>query len=850
MRYLILFLFASFLYAYSFEVPKNNWEEVYKKTGSKDTIKSLFEITDDFKEVYFEGETLILVPKPVLKKLVITGNKSYWDTEIKAATGLREGSIVDIESLDNVPLRIRQFYYDNGFFGVKVDIDYKQEDNNLYVEINIQEGKKSKLKEINFLTDQSISNVDIETFKKVMGLKYGKTLKFTDIQNAIEKLQKYLLSIGYYDSYVELSNITSEENGLTKIDISINFGTKYIIRFNGNNFIGEDILKGVLTFADEGFNYYQLGQSLQNIIKLYQNSGFLDIALYFDLQESDEKFEEMYPVFTIVNINIEEGKRYKVKNTQIISDIEEVKEEITKIIQNESYYNKAKLESFLKDYVNSLKEKGFLTAYYDLEETVKEENNIDLNIKIFKNEKYVLKQISVEGFNFDKKKLKIKLPRIYNPFEVLDIQKDLQKELINNGYYDGQVLLDVLMEKDGDTIQAKAVYNVITGQRYKNGFIFVYGSKHLNPTVVINQFPKEGSFFRNDKVESGLDRLYSSRLFESVNLYILEDRENKLINTAILLQDDKRGLFQGSIGYSTDQLFKASVLAVFKNLFKYGFEISTYVERSNFQTSYKASFGNRLLPKNLSSFVSAYSSEQYRRYFDLRQTGYEISLEKKNNLWVTTSLTFSKYDTKLINTSIPFQQNSYGLNKVSLNLTDDHRDIKVDTKSGYIFSAKIDYLFGFRNFTRTELNGRYYKNLFDRFIISPKISVGHMFKSIENIPVSERYYIGGISSLRGFGLEEVAGKDKIGGNSFFLVNGDFRFLVYPKYNLYFLMFLDMGNVFKDNDELKRFYLRKSAGAGVYVPTPVGSLIFDVAKKLDKKPGEESFRIELSIGANF
>jgi outer membrane protein insertion porin family len=45
-------------------------------------------------------------------------------------------------------------------------------------------------------------------------------------------------------------------------------------------------------------------------------------------------------------------------------------------------------------------------------------------------------------------------------------------------------------------------------------------------------------------------------------------------------------------------------------------------------------------------------------------------------------------------------------------------------------------------------------------------------------------------------------------------------------------------------------LRQTMGIGITVPSPVGSIIFDIARKLDRKKGESLYRIELSIGAMF
>lgn len=850
MRYLIILTLMSFIYVYGLEIPKNNWKEVYKQTKNKEVIKSLFELTDDFKRVEFDEDKIVLEPKPVVKRITINGNRSFLDSEIKAITGLREGSSVDTEIFENIPLRIIQFYQDRGFFATTVDVRYQQEDNWLYVDVEIDEGKKSKLKEIKFQLDQTLSTVEIENFKKVMGLKYGKSYSLSIIQDAVDRLRRHLMEQGYYDSYIEIANIDARKDGYLGINILINLGTKYIVRFYGNEKIAESRLKELLTFKEEGFNYYQIGQTLKNIINEYQNQGFLNIKVNFEIQESEERFEESYPVFTFVSFYVEEGNRFKVGKIEIASDITNIETKIKRLIVENDFYDRKKFLDFLEHTVSNLNEAGYITAYYRIEEIPENSDIVNISVYIFRKELYILKSVEFKNYSVDKRKLNLKLPKIYNPVEMLELQERLRKLAIDNGYYDVKVLLDVNMDEVDGKIEVKATYMFDLGERYRNGFLFVYGSKNLDPSVVVAQFETQKGFFDDSRLNLSLDRLYSSKLFESVNLYLLEDEEKKVVNKAVIIHDDKRGLFQGGFGYSTDQQFKVSILAVLKNLFRYGFELSGYFERSNFQTNYKASFGNRLLPKNFSSFVSAYSAQQFRRHFDLNQDGFELSVEKKHNLWVNSILTFSSYRAEVSNTSIPTYFDSYKMSKISWIITDDHRDNKVDTKKGYILSLKVEKSFGRFDFSKGEVVGRYFVNPVEPLILSTKISTGYTFSNIDSIPLGERYFIGGISSLRGFALEEVAGEAKTGGNSFVILNNDLRLLVYPKYSIYLLGFLDLGNVYHTKDSLKSLYLRKSAGVGIYVPTPVGAIVFDVAKRLDKKPGESEYRIEFSIGANF
>ncbi|WP_028950091.1 BamA/OMP85 family outer membrane protein [Sulfurihydrogenibium subterraneum] len=829
----------------NYQLPKNNALEVYEKTKDLELLKTLFQQTDDFESVEIKDNKLVLKRKPILKALNISGNKSFWKSEIKAITGLNENYTFDSSLLQSIPLRIRQFYADKGFLFATVDItsNYTPEG---YATINlkINEGKKTKLNDIIFLSDQNISELDKITFLKVLKLKNGDYLYFDEIEKKIDNLMTFIRKSGYYDAFINLQDIEQVNENYANLYIAINFGTKYNVNFIGNKTFNENELRKLLTLEENGFNYYQLNQSKERIIDFYKGNGFLDVNVSYEVSESEDLYKGLYSLFSIININIEEGKRYKVDKLEIKTDTPEIKDNISKIVSD--YYNKKELKDFLEKIEQKFYSEGYLSVNYSLKETIKDKGLVDIEISFFKGKKYLLTKINQENY---KTKIDGKLPKVYNPSEIVEIQKTLKKSLQEDGFLDGDVLLNITTQEKEDKVEVIANFIYEKGSIYKNGITFIYGSNHLNTEVVKWQLRVKDTF--DPKVlDMAITRLYDSRLFDYVNPVFLKNEEEKVLDKAIILHDDKRGLLQGSVGYSTDQQFKVSTALILKNLFKYGLESSIYLERSNFQTNYRLSFGSRLLPYSLTSFVSVYKNTQYRRYFDLSSQGFDFFVEKFHNKFVKSRITFESKDSSLDKLTLPSPVKSYSQFKISLSLTDDHRNSKIDPKKGYLFISKISQSFKDVNYFSGELSLRFYQEFLNYVVFSPRFSTGYIFKNNNYLPASERYFLGGISSLRGFGIDEVAGEKGIGGNSYILINNDLRFLVYPKYNIYLLTFYDLGNVYTDFKEYKSHKFRETAGIGIYVPTPAGSLILDYAKKLDRKVGESGYRIELSIGLDF
>ncbi|MCX7635251.1 MAG: BamA/TamA family outer membrane protein, partial [Syntrophales bacterium] len=116
------------------------------------------------------------------------------------------------------------------------------------------------------------------------------------------------------------------------------------------------------------------------------------------------------------------------------------------------------------------------------------------------------------------------------------------------------------------------------------------------------------------------------------------------------------------------------------------------------------------------------------------------------------------------------------------------------------------------------------------------------------IPVYERYYMGGIGSIRGLrnvGPRDPDTGDVIGGTTMMVYNAEILFPLIKKAGMRGVVFYDTGNAW---DGGYRFDdMRQTAGAGVRWYSPIGPLRLEWGHVLDRKEGEEASRWEFTIG---
>jgi len=162
------------------------------------------------------------------------------------------------------------------------------------------------------------------------------------------------------------------------------------------------------------------------------------------------------------------------------------------------------------------------------------------------------------------------------------------------------------------------------------------------------------------------------------------------------------------------------------------------------------------------------------------------------------------------------------------------------------YSTKADY-----PFVRYLWDARHYRRQFG-IIVAYRIKLGliNSYDELGFVPVEERFYAGGSTSVRGWARQELGPQDPtgkpIGGNSLFEGSIEFRFPLWYKFSA--VSFCDFGNVWEKSSFYPLNELRYAVGVGFGLDTPVGPLRLDVGRPVQDV--KKSWEIHLSIGQTF
>jgi outer membrane protein assembly complex protein YaeT len=218
----------------------------------------------------------------------------------------------------------------------------------------------------------------------------------------------------------------------------------------------------------------------------------------------------------------------------------------------------------------------------------------------------------------------------------------------------------------------------------------------------------------------------------------------------------------------------------------------------------------------------------------------------------------------------PFFDVRLRIGSLNTTFTRDTRDDLLDASSGSFLSHAVQYspeslgsqvrfikYFGqyFRYFALQKPRIELFTNrvLRPRLIYASGARVGlGTGLGGQEIPLSERFFAGGSTTIRGFPQNSLGpttgGIIFPGGNAMLVINNELRFPVFKMFDG--VGFVDVGNIYRKVSDFSLQDVRSAAGLGIRVRTPWFLLRLDYGFKLDRRPGEPVGRLFFSIGQAF
>ena len=243
-----------------------------------------------------------------------------------------------------------------------------------------------------------------------------------------------------------------------------------------------------------------------------------------------------------------------------------------------------------------------------------------------------------------------------------------------------------------------------------------------------------------------------------------------------------------------------------------------------------------------------------------REDSTEVTVEQRfrpaRAMTVTYGYSFARKHTFEVDpVPSPFPPIDFRSNVARLNGTYawDTRDDASNASRGWLHSSGVEYgpeaLFSDLRFIRY-LGQRYdFRAITGRIVIASAFRVGAGRGFGQDLIPSEKFYVGGATSVRGFGEDAIGDTNffgnPVGGNAMVVLNQEARVRLHRWVGV--VGFIDAGNVFDRASDLSFRDLEAGAGVGLRLMSPFMTLRMDVGVPLTSRHSQPSARWYLGIG---
>ncbi len=445
---------------------------------------------------------------------------------------------------------------------------------------------------------------------------------------------------------------------------------------------------------------------------------------------------------------------------------------------------------------------------------------------------------------------------------------------------------------------------VSEGQTVRIAEIIYTGMKLVKRFLLRREMEiKTGDLYSREKIEASQRNLYTTGLFSSVNYRVVPLPADPSKVKLVWILTEKKPMWIGlrfGVSYESGEYignvttFDFTAEGGHRNLFGTARSISLKFVPSVY---FGRTLGNpkrRLInPRNEYSFTYvepwllntrtpgivniSYSQQEppvSREKLQIFSTSFRIHHKFKNAWAYTAALSFQKVSTpsdSILNVISQGQDLIYALTVVPLkdrrdNLLMPQRGSLTEFRNRFVYSTSPATVMG----RDTLFTNIFYKLVFQwsryqafkfqrKWVLASRFRIGGIIElngrqPIRQLPITELFYLGGTSTVRGYAEQSIGGRYSngipIGGKYVLLGNVELRIPLF--WLLMAEVFTDAGNLWQGVEDIRSFSLKIGSGAGLAIVTPFGPIRFDYGVKWFRQTinGKKESPGEFHVGISF
>jgi outer membrane protein insertion porin family len=432
------------------------------------------------------------------------------------------------------------------------------------------------------------------------------------------------------------------------------------------------------------------------------------------------------------------------------------------------------------------------------------------------------------------------------------------------GYAYVDVQHDISLSQD--TLTADVDWDVDKGPFCRFGELTIEGLERTPERAIRKQMTiAPGDVYSSRQLSQSQKQIYELGLFRIASLQAgLTNRQRDSIPLKLTIEEAPRWAARFGVGYGREDKFRTFVDVGLLNF-------PGPVMRTNFYAKHSSLEPYRFEAKvTKPAILGPRSSLEFKpmirrrneRGFDSFIWGGDLSLHQNFSDYLTGSISlyFERVDidiTSEFERSLrDLNQSTYSKNGVSLGLLYYTANPRFDPTDGWSLGintrANSSFFDSAYPFFKYLFEVKRYQSVRSGFVLAMRLKAGSIrpWGSGVVTPFEERFFAGGSQSVRGWPRQMLGPLDEenvpIGGNSVLEGSIEPRIKIFGPLSM--VVFMDFGNVWRDENTFKPDEVRFAAGSGIRVSTPIGPVGIDFARPVFDD--DNKWQFHLNIGHAF
>ncbi len=533
-----------------------------------------------------------------------------------------------------------------------------------------------------------------------------------------------------------------------------------------------------------------------------------------------------------------------------------------------------------------------------------------ITIAIEEGNQYRLGSIDIKGDLLDDKKvylgsLSARTGQIFNKSKLFADMQNLTEYFKDRGY--AYVNPTPLTSVDEKLRVVNLTFDIQRGGEVSFERINIRGNSKTRDKVVRREVRvAEGEKYNQTRLDASKRYITQLGFFERVDLSTKRGATDDQMEVNIEVAEKQTGAFQVGAGFSSVESFIFQAQISQNNLLGRGQLLQLQAQisglRKLFMLEYQEPY---FLDTNWTFGFNLFNQQRYYRSFARNSYGGSLTWGYRllddlrlfltytlEQVRVSTSgrsgLFYGGQRTPLPSGSLANLLRSGVTSSARVSLAYDTRDNRLFPHSGWHNTASAEFaeaaFLSQNRFNRFEMTTRYFYPLWGPFILRMRGDLWFVTsRDPQGVPISERYFVGGIYDIRGFSPRslgpQIRAPDqqspdsnlsnfRVGGNMQVVGKAEIEFPIFEKVGIRGVVFNDIGNAYNLENQYCRLRpgtvdvsadpckhllplnsLRASWGFGFRWFSPIGPLRFEWGLPYRHLPDEDSMIFEFTIGSD-